>query len=1076
MFTSTKRLKAFIPLAVVLILGAAVSQGQTFRGGINGTVSDASGAAAPGAQVVATDDETGIVHTTLSSSAGDFTFSDLPLGHYTIVVTVPGFATETVKAIPVSAGTVYTAPIHLSVAGSFTEVSVSASALALDTTTITQTTVVGDKAVDSMPLNGRDFTQLVALTPGFAGYSAGGDGSLNGTRFDQINWQIDGIDNNDLWANIPAVNQGGVLGIAGIILPIDAIDQFSVQTQGNAEAGRSPGGIVNLGLKSGTNRIHGSAYYFNRNEAYAKATPFLGYGDSKLRNRNYNLGFSVGGPVLHDKLFYFAAFEKQVFQIGQSGLATEPSVAYQALSTALLAKYRVAVNPVSVNLLNTLWPAHALTGPAQGENYASPDPEAGHSYNGLFKADYAINSKNNLSFHAFQGEGNQQAPEGSQLIYYYEVAPIHVQNYAIVLNSTILNSLSNQLLLGVNYFNQTFNDSKKNFNLASTGFASGSTYPTVAPHFRISGFDSVGIVAPSGRNDIVGHITDTASLTKGKHDIRFGGEFRQGQIDAFNTGNSTGLFRFSGGVGPWANDATVTDNNVKSLADFLAGYIRSGATLATGDPKRQVFINTFDVFAQDAWRWSSRLTLNYGVRYDYEGAPHDPYKDLSIFLPNRGFVFQGSDISALYPANKTAFSPRVGFSYQPRDRADIVLRGGFGLYYDQPITAAFLNNHTSNSSPIGVQANPAGNNPFFTLTKGSPITIVAGQQIFNSAAPTCTVASPCGAFTVSQNFSTPYVMSYNLNVQKSFGPKVVGQVGYIGNGSRKLLATRDTNQAAFNTMGSADQTTRPYFSAYPTLSNINQLGTFGTGNYNSLQSTLRMSDYHGVTTQLSYTWSHAFDEVSVSRSTLPQNSNNFLGDYGQTDLDTTHTFSTYVTYSLPNTSMGPRLLTNGWQINSLINLHSGQPFTVYNSEDTSGTDENAQRVNLIGNPFAGVRHVFTKASATNGGATEQWVNPAAFAEPPAGTLGTMQRNALRGPGYSDVDLSFFKTTPITEGIKVQIRIEMYNVFNRNNFATPVNTLGAGFGTLNDTIGDFFGAPGIGPGEPFNMQLGGKIVF
>ena len=377
------------------------------------------------------------------------------------------------------------------------------------------------------------------------------------------------------------------------------------------------------------------------------------------------------------------------------------------------------------------------------------------------------------------------------------------------------------------------------------------------------------------------------------------------------------------------------------------------------------------------------------------------------------------------------------------------------------------------------RANPAGNDPFFTITNANKATIQAGVPLFNTTSP-CNVAiastSPCGAFTIDQNFSTPYVMSYNLNAQKSFGPRIVAQLGYIGNESRKLLATRDINQAAFNTTGSAIQSTRPFFAAYPNLGNINQLGTFGTGNYNSLQSTLRMSDYHGITTQLSYTWSHAFDEVSVSRSTLPQDSNNFKGDYGKTDLDTTHTFSTYVTYSLPSTTRGPKLLTNGWQINSLINLHSGQPFTVYNSEDTSGTDENAQRVNLIGNPFAGVSHTFTKASATNGGATEQWVNPAAFAEPAAGTLGTMQRNALRGPGYSDVDLSFFKTTPITERVKVQIRIEMFNLFNRNNFAPPVNTLGGGFGTLNDTIGDYFGAPGIGPGEPFNMQLGGKVVF
>ena len=176
-----------------------------------------------------------------------------------------------------------------------------------------------------------------------------------------------------------------------------------------------------------------------------------------------------------------------------------------------------------------------------------------------------------------------------------------MQNYAIVLNSTLTATTANQLLLGVNYFNQIFNDNNESFNVLGTGLVTGSQYPTVAPHIRISGFDPVGIVAPSGRNDITGHITDDFSWTKGKHEFRFGGEYRQAQIDAFNSGNSTGLFRFTGAQGPWTS-ADNSDSNVLSLADFLAGYVAS-STLATGDPRRQVFINTFSLFAQDAWKF-----------------------------------------------------------------------------------------------------------------------------------------------------------------------------------------------------------------------------------------------------------------------------------------------------------------------------------------------------------------------------------------------------------------------------------------------------------------------------------------
>src|SRR5882724_8425176 len=234
-----------------------------------------------------------------------------------------------------------------------TTVEVSAAALTLDTTTETQTTSIGGTDLATMPLAGRDFSQLVEAVPGFAGYAAGGYGSMNGTRANQMNWQIDGVDNNDLWHNIPAVNQGGVSGIAGIVLPIDAVDQFSVQTQASPESGRNPGGTVDLALKSGGNSIHGTAYAYFRNEAFAAASPVV---SEKKENRNYNYGFSVGGPVLKDRLFYFLTFEKQRFTIGLPGLATEPSAAYQAEALAVLNAYGVAENGVTQQLLANLWP------------------------------------------------------------------------------------------------------------------------------------------------------------------------------------------------------------------------------------------------------------------------------------------------------------------------------------------------------------------------------------------------------------------------------------------------------------------------------------------------------------------------------------------------------------------------------------------------------------------------------------------------------------------------------------------------------------------------------------------------
>src|SRR6266852_5881161 len=262
-------------LAIFVVLSLAVTaNAQTFRGAINGTVTAPSGASVPNATVKATESTTGIDHNTVTTSDGVFAFQDIPLGLYTVRVTATGFPVLTIDNVQVTQGAIYTLPVKLTLSQQTTTVEVSAAALTLDTTTETQTTSIGGSDLVAMPLNGRDFSQLVEAVPGFAGYAAGGYGSLNGTRANQMNWQIDGVDNNDLWHNIPAVNQGGVSGIAGIIMPLDAIDEFAAQTQSAAEGGRNAGGIVNVVLKSGTNQLHGSAYYFNRNEAYGAASPF----------------------------------------------------------------------------------------------------------------------------------------------------------------------------------------------------------------------------------------------------------------------------------------------------------------------------------------------------------------------------------------------------------------------------------------------------------------------------------------------------------------------------------------------------------------------------------------------------------------------------------------------------------------------------------------------------------------------------------------------------------------------------------------------------------------------------------
>ena len=1097
---------------LILLLAAVGLHAQTFRGAINGTVTDPSGAVLAGADVKATNTATAVTVSAVTTSDGQFSFQDLPLGTYKIAVTAKGFQTTNVDNVNVTAGGVYTLPVKLSVASAgTTAVEVSAAALTLDTTTAAQDNILPTESVQNVPMNGRDFTQFAAVQPGYAGYSVGGYGSLNGTRANQMNWQIDGVDNNDFWHNIPAVNQGGVSGIAGVIMPLDAIDEFAAQTNSNAEGGRNAGGIVNVVLKSGSNDIHGTAYYYNRNTAFGAASPFFnpaalqaaGLPTSKPPLRNENWGFSLGGPVIKDKTFWFVTFEKQKYTIGLSGLNTEPSTAYQNAALALLNDAEIPESPISQQLMANLWPSSINGLAATNGNYFATNPSIGYSYNGVIKLDHNFNDKHHLSARWFGGQGDQIAPLGGSAAlatassndpYYFEKAPIHVYNYALTLNSVLTSSLTNQVLFGVNYFNQVFNDANHSFDTPSYGLdlspdALINGKPILgAPNIAISGFEQVGITPPEGRNDITGMLTDIVSYNRGKHQFRFGGEFRQGHVDEFYFRHSLGNFIFDGTQGPWGADGcVVADLNVCSLADFLAGMV-STSSIAVGNAERKVIVNGVDFFAQDSWQVTRKLNVNWGLRWDYYGPLHSGLKDLSVFVPGKALVVQGAGASDIFTPDKNNFAPRFGFAYQPTSREDLVIRGGIGVFYDQINMNPFLDFRPPNGGADGLEDNPAGPKPVsvygasgYTWQQNTAIfpgvtTCVSGNSIANpNDCQSQGAPSVFNVFSVNQNFRTPYFFNYNLNVQKSFGNGLaVWQVGYVGSEGRKLSVLLDINQLAggatvLNPITDLPTSEGNFISQYPNIGSINQLNSAGTSNYNALQSTLRLRAWHGLSTQIAYTWSHELDEISAYRGAIPYDSTNLNAEYGNGDFDTRNNFSATLTWAIPGSSHGPRMLTHGWSLNSLMTFHGGQPLDEYRT----GYD-------IIGDPFAGVSHSFSKSGVT-------WINPAAFCLPaidggsascsgPNVFGGTLRRNQIYGPNFQDLDLSVLKNFDITERVKAQFRVEMFNVFNHINLASGVGATSPGSGVISDTIGDFNGAPGIGPGEAFNLQLGLKILF
>ena len=1086
---------AFLLLVSALVLGGVTSPAalaQTFRGAIHGSVTDAANALVTSADVTAKNKATALSYATLSSNSGVFSFQDLPIGSYTVTVHKAGFRDTVADNVPVEAGSVYELTVPLAVASAVNAVEVTANAVAVETSTVTQSNVLDAVTVEGVPLNGRDFTQLLALSPGYSGYTVGFLGAINGTQASQINWQIEGADNNDLWNNTSAVNQGGVYGVPGVLLPLDAVEEFSLVTQGSAEAGRNPGGVANLLLKSGTNDLHGAAYYYNRNEALAAGNPFAAVGQGKQKIRNEQYGGSLGGPIHRDKTFFEASFERQSFVIGLPEQVTEPSLAYQAAATDLLnnpnGKYGeyapVAVNPVQLKLLQTLWPADALTGAAAPGNYFNPGVENGYSDNGVLKLDHAINDRNRLSLSVFVGDGTQTAPTSSYLTPYFEVAPLHDENWALVYNATISPRLTSQTTFGFNFFHQTFADQNHSYDPVALGFNTGVTEAALsgAPKITIGSFDTIGSTPTSGREDITAHLTEAVSYVVGKHELRAGGEFRRGQVYAdYHTGQR-GSFSFQElGSEPWAQSALVTDGNVAALADFLAGEVYS-ANIVQGNPVRKVHENSFSLFAHDNWQVTPRLNLNLGLRYDSTSPIEDGKQDLSTFVPEKGLVLVGDGLKSLYPHDWSNFGPRAGFAWQPHGTSDLAIRGAFGVYFDTVNVSPFLDNSfVYNGGPSGVAANPIGSNPAVSVSlQPGSVLPSDGSAIFTDAS----AGGFANLYSVSQKFHTPYTYNFNLNVQQALGHFGVFELGYVGSLSRHLLQLIDLNQAAlgsdFNPFGFDDNgnnTSRPYYAKYPNYGVIDEVQSRANSNYNSLQASVRVSSWHGVAAQLHYTWAHTLDESSFGGA--PQDSTNPNGDYGNSDFDTRNNFTAFVEYALPGSAYGPRWLTHGWTASSTLSFRSGLPFSLDAIGDWSGTGENLDRPNLIANPYANVSHKVTSDGV-------YWFNPYSFAFPEPGSFGTYRRNQLFGPGFGDIDLSVTKNTKVAERVNAQFRAELYNIVNRVNLGNPTflgaNLLiPAGPGVnftlpIQSTNGEQFGLPGIGPGEPFNVQLSLKLNF
>ncbi len=1094
-----RHLRVFWSLLLIFAL-SATSLAQTYQGRILGTVTDESGGAVRGAKVIITNTETGVSRSLETNDSGDYAAPNLQPGLYTIVVEASGF--KKVERAEIRLEVAKDARIDIALpAGQISEsVTVVNEPPAIDTTTTTLGGTFSNKAINDLPLNGRDFQNLVVLRPGVQRSTGGGFLSIssNGNRPENNNFIIDGTDNNDPYYGTTVVNAEGVQGTPGTILPIDAIQEFNAQEHPSAEYGWKPGAIVNLGLKSGTNEIHGSIYDFERN-SFFDARNFFNTDDQPQRAlRQHQFGASVGGPIRRGKTFYFGAYEGIRAFVSNSNQVTAPATVSlggdpeNSIPDAIasLAARGIAVNALSRNLIGTgaftgngsfpgLFPGNDGTNPAGPTQLSSGFPNLNRMDNFIVKVDHVINEKNNLTGRYFFGDSLQTEQDIFVLRpEWRSTSDLNAQVFGVNWIWTPNVRWVNEAKFGFNRFWQAILTADNALDPVQTyGINTGVTDPVNfgMPTILIGGFTQLGgnrgwplLTTPNKTYQLV----DNISYIRGNHAFRFGGEFRHGSTDNVRNRSGKGRIRFEG---DGAFDGSTP------LEDFLAGAPSRG-DIFVGSSRRLVSMNSFGAFIQDDWRVKRNLTINYGVRYDLNGVIKEKDDLLGNFDPSVGLQQVGINIDQPYKGDHNNFAPRLGIVWDPWEKGNTVFRAGAGITYEIPILAVFLGqNGVNNATTPGINVIPTG-----AIGSNIPGTIVGAATTqrnlnWSVAGPIFNVqancdpdrgGTPCDILGVKNDLRTPYVIQWSLNVQQALWQKASIQVGYVGNHGVKLYNIRDINQVVPALDDGSEQTGRPFNSKFPFLGYINFLENGYRSSYHGLQTTLTQRAWKGLDFVMGYTWAHAIDFVSLHRAAQPQDSGRPDLERASSDLDIRHRFTLSLTYALPGIKSWAQLL-EGWQVNSIVTLQGGTPFSGVDFEnDTSLTGEFSDRWNVIGDPDS-----IPNFSTSGPVPVEQVLSQPAF-----GNFGNAGRNIFRGPSLKNWDFSLVKTWKATERFSVQLRAEFFNILNHPNFANPAILFNNDLGIL-DTFGlvtatpDVAGAnPVIGTGGPRNIQFGLKVRF
>lgn len=1074
-------------LIALVILACLQLSAQQITGNIRGTVSDPTGAILQGATVAATQAETGLTRTTTTDRNGSYLLLELPVGHYRLEVTAKGFETYVQDGISLNVNQTASVAAHLTVGSEKELVQVRSDAELIEPTVTSMGKVVQQRELEDLPLNGRNFSQLgwlqpgvVPLTPGLQ--EAGGSlrngqaYSVNGQRPESNNFLIDGAN------NVNGVDGGFVLKP-----PIDAITEFRIITHNaNAEFGNALGSTTNLITRSGTNSIHGAAWEFFRNDVLDARNYFAQTQDPLKQNQ---FGTTIGGPIRKDKTFFFGYYEGFRNRQGETELTPVPSMKertgdfsemcpegftggfcnnpnHQLFNVFANAPYPNnqlgSINPISQGLLG-FFPR-----PNDGTNLFSTTQVLSNNTDQFgIKVDHYLTPKDTLNFRYSFNQLSQLdplSPGGASVPGFPVGEDQRAQNFVAEETHTFsptmigiarFSFLRNKFLFGEHIDHQT---------PSSLGFQYSPSLDvaTGPPFIQISGYSDIGdpITGPRDSYENVFDYSGSLSWVRGKHEFKFGGGYQRQQINVLQGIATNGFFVFA----PFP----VTN----AFASFLSGtpvvFLQG-----RGDFSRGIRGNNMNLYAQDTYKITSRLTLNAGLRYELPFPYTEIHNRQTLWIPGRqsqvmpnapaGLLYPGDPgvPAGLIPTDKTGFAPRIGLAWDPTGNGKWLVKSSYGIFYEPY--------YTGQGGPL---QSPISAPPYLATPQ---VSLPNFADPFNGNPPAPgSFSTPLTNLTLAPSLTLPYTQDWDLSLQRSFGNDYLFEIGYVGTKGTHLPRFLEGNPAVFvpgivntpqgpqpiSNSSNADQ--RRLYSGCTlndppsacAFSSTGLVSSIANSSYNAMEMSLKKRFSHGLSFLASYTWSKSIDDVSSFNMTgsaaqpvagendLAQNPFNLAAERGLSMFDARNRFVVSYEWAIPFWADGHawyQQAFGGWHLNGIATLMSGTPFTVFDSTDVAAqgsapeiTGFSAQRPNLIGNPNNGPHSV------------NAWLNASAFQQlspvANAGQFGTEGRNVNIGPGYADWDFATTKNFRVTESKQLQFRAELFNFLNHTNFRLPASDI------------------------------------